>query len=66
MTLMQKIQHWFEPTIVALTIHWQPVMGVISGICASVYYVSMLKANVVDEKHSGSWRKYFKSLIKIK
>jgi hypothetical protein len=63
---MHKIQHFFEPTIVALTIHWQPVMGVISGLCASIYYVSMLKVNVVDVKHGGSWKNWITSFFKKK
>lgn len=63
---MHKIAHYFETGFIALTIHWQPVMGVVMSVCGSLYYVSMLKTNVVDEKHGGSWKNYFKSLLKIK
>lgn len=64
MSAMKNIQHIFEAGAVLLTIHWQPIFGIISSACIAVYYVSKLKIDVVDKKYSGKWLKYFKSIIK--
>lgn len=60
---MKNIQHLFEAGAVLLTIHWQPIFGIISSSCIAVYYVSKLKIDVVDKKYEGRWIKYFKSII---
>ena len=47
-----------------LTIKLQPVFGAVASVAMILYYLSMVKINVVDVKFDGSWKKYFKSFIK--
>ena len=37
--------------------------GYIASVTASIYFISMLKVNVVNQYYEGSWSKYFKSII---
>lgn len=37
------------------------ILGGIVAVTTFVYYGSMLKVNVVDKHHNGSWWNYFKS-----
>ena len=39
----------------------QGVFSIITSIVATVYFASMLKIRVVNEKYDGSWRAFFKS-----
>lgn len=64
--LIHKIQHSIEAILLFLSIKWQPLFGVAASFAAIMYYGSMLKINVVDVKHEGSWKQYFKSFIKRK
>lgn len=61
----QKIQHAVEAILLGITIHWQPIFGIMASIAAMLYYLSMTKINVVDRKFNGSWKKYFKSIFKL-
>lgn len=63
---MQKVLMTIETGIIVLSIHWQPVMGIAASICGCVYYIAMLKLNVVDKKYEGSWKLFIKSFLKIK
>jgi hypothetical protein len=60
-----KIQHTLEAILLGITIHWQPLFGIMASAVAIVYYVAMLKMNVVDKNHGGSWKRYFKSIFKL-
>jgi hypothetical protein len=40
------------------------IFAVFGSICISVYYISMLKRNVVNKDYQRSWVKYFKSWFK--
>lgn len=62
----QKILLTFETITLLIAIHWQPLMGIAASSCGALYYLSMLKINVVDIKHSGSWLSFFKSILNIK
>lgn len=64
--MLHKIQHTLEAIFLFMTIHWQPLFGILASVAAITYYMAMLKINVVDVKHSGSWKKYLKSLLKRK
>lgn len=37
------------------------ILGAIVAVMTFVYYGSMLKVNVVNKHHDGSWWNYFKS-----
>lgn len=63
--MIHKLNTIVEPLFVLIAISLQPLIGIISGVAAFAYYTSMLKMNIVDKKHDGSWKKYFKSIIKI-
>lgn len=41
-------------------------LSVISSIVVIVYFISMLKLNVVDKKYQGKWKAFFKAWFKIK
>lgn len=64
--IMHKIIQSFEPAFIALSIHWQPLFGIVMSSFGTVYYIGMIKTNIVDKKYSGSWKEFFKSLFKIK
>jgi hypothetical protein len=55
---------WAETIISVLIFMWQPVFGIVSACIASIYYLSVLKINVVDKKYNGSWKEYIKSIFK--
>lgn len=40
--------------------------GYVASVAASVYFISMLKVNVVNQYYDGSWGKYLKSIVKRK
>lgn len=52
-----------EAQFILLTIHWQPILGGLSAIMGTIYYLSKLKIDVVDTNHGGSWKAYFKSVF---
>lgn len=62
--MIYKLQALFESGLIMLSIHWQPVFGIISACAAAWYYLAMLKMNVVDTRHGGSWKQYLKVLIR--
>lgn len=39
------------------------IFSTITSLIASLYFFSMIKNNMVDKNHNGSWRKYIKSLF---
>lgn len=64
--MTHKFNHFLEAFFSLLVISWQPILGSISSAVIIVYYISKLKIDVVDTKYSGSWKQYFKSILKIK
>lgn len=54
---------WFA-SVMFLVINWGSLPGWIMSFCGTWYFISMIKKNVVDEDHGGSWKSYFKSKIK--
>lgn len=62
--MIHKFQAGIEASFLFITIKWQPLFGFISLIIYGVYYLSMLKMNVIDKNYGGSWKKYFKSIFK--
>lgn len=53
--------------IYALTLPALPhFLSVISSIVVIIYFVSMLKLNVVDKKYQGKWKAFFKAWFKRK
>ena len=64
--MTHKIHYFLESLLLILTISWQPLFGSLSAIVACIYYLSKLKLDVVDKKYEGSWKLYFKSILKLK
>ncbi len=60
---MNRFFHFLEAPFIFMVINWQPIVGAISGVIAGVYYLSMLKVNVINPFHEGSWIKYIKSIF---
>jgi len=60
-----KIQHTLEAILLGITIHWQPLFGMMASAAAIIYYVAMLKMYVVDRRFGGSWKQYVKSIFKL-
>lgn len=60
-----KVQHTIEAILLGITIHWQPLFGMLASSAAIIYYLAMLKMNVVDKLYGGSWRRYFKQIFKL-
>lgn len=40
------------------------IFSILTSLVASIYFLSMLKVNVIDKKYNGSWKQYFKSILK--
>lgn len=40
------------------------IFSIIASIAAAVYFIAMLKMNVVDKKYNGSWSTFFKSVFR--
>jgi hypothetical protein len=59
-----KLQIYLEYILVLLAIWLQPVAGAISAFAATLYFLSMLKHNVINPHYGGSWKRYFMSIIK--
>jgi len=59
-----KVQHAIEAILIGIGL-LQPISLIILAIPGAIYYISMLKVNIVDKKHNGSWKKYFKSIFKL-
>lgn len=54
-----------ELTIAALMILMgNEILGFLVAFTTLLYYGSMLKINVVDEKYNGSWLNFLKSFFK--
>lgn len=64
-TMIHKLQGSIEALFILLTIHWQPVFGIMSAICGVWYYLAMIKQNVVDKNYGGSWKTYIKSIFTL-
>jgi hypothetical protein len=62
--IIHKIQMFLETSFVLLALWLQPVAGVISAIAATVYFMSMLKHNIIDVHYEGSWKKYLAAIFK--
>ena len=43
---------------------YQAVFSIATSVVASVYFISMIKINVVNKHYERSWVKYFKSWFK--
>jgi len=39
------------------------ILATLVALTTLIYYGSMLKVNVIDKHHNGSWLKYFKSFF---
>lgn len=63
--MIHKFQLTAEALFITLAINWQPLAALVLGIPGAWYYIAMLKQNVVDKKHEGSWKSYFKSIFKF-
>ena len=63
--MMIKIQHTAEALFIFLSITWYPIAGIILAIPGAWFYISMMKKNIIDKDHDGSWKKYFKQLFKF-
>jgi hypothetical protein len=64
--MIHKIQHGLELIFIPLIINLQPFFGTIASCCIILYYVAITKLNVVDKKYEGSWRAFFRSILKKK
>jgi hypothetical protein len=64
--MIHKLFHLCEAGFILMFLNIQPFFGALSAIAAATYYIAMLKTNVVNKNHEGSWRKFFKSIIKRK
>lgn len=62
--MIHKIQAGIDASFLFITIRWQPLFGFISLLIYAVYYLAMLKINVVNKEYDGSWKKFLKSIIK--
>lgn len=53
--------------IIALTylILAPSVFSIILSLCGTVYFLSMLKMNVINKEYQGSWIKFIKSWFKL-
>lgn len=63
--MIAKLQHLVEAGFLYITFKVQPFFACLMAIGGLLYYLSMLKMNVIDVKHEGSWKKYFKSIFKL-
>ena len=56
--------HKIEITLAALIIlTGNEIVGILLSISGIIYYLAMLKLNVVDKKNNGSWIDFIKSMI---
>lgn len=62
--MIQKMTVLLEASLIYIMIGMAPFAGFISAFFASWYFIAMLKMNVIDTKHNGSWKQYFKAVIK--
>jgi hypothetical protein len=62
--IIHKIQMFIETSFVLLALWLQPIAGVISALAATVYFLSMLKHNIIDPHYEGSWKKYLFAIFK--
>lgn len=42
------------------------LVSMLASIVGAIYFISMLKLNVVDVRYGGSWKAYFKSIFRWK
>ena len=59
-----KVQHAIEAILIGIWL-LQPISLIVLAVPGALYYISMLKMNVVNKYHGGSWKKYFKSIFKL-
>lgn len=64
--MVHKVHYFFEAVCALLVIQLQPIIGGLASAVMIIYYISKLKIDVVDKKHSGSWKHFFKSIINRK
>lgn len=64
-TLTQMIYqtYFMQAAFLLLNIQWASVLGIIPVLFATLYWLSLLKINVIDKKYHGSWRRYFKKMF---
>ncbi len=62
--MIHKIELWLSPLFMFISINWQPVLGAVMSVVGTVYYLSLLKINVIDVKYKGSWKLFMKSIFK--
>lgn len=60
--MFMKMQASIESMILLIT--WGTAMSIVTGFVGFVYYMSILKLNVVDVKYNGSWKLYVQSIFK--
>ena len=60
--MFMKMQASIESLILLIT--WGTAMSIVTGFVGFVYYMSILKLNVVDVKYNGSWKLYVQSIFK--
>ena len=51
-------------SVAFLLISGSNIFAVLGSICICVYYVSMLKQNVINKSYNRSWKQYFKAWFK--
>ncbi|HLO37982.1 MAG TPA: hypothetical protein VK173_05825 [Lacibacter sp.] len=47
----------------ALIITWGSFLGGMMSAAGIIYFLTMLKVNAINQHYSGSWKKYFNSII---
>jgi len=59
-----KAQHAIEAMLIGIGL-LQPISLMVLALPGALYYISMLKMNVVNKYHGGSWKQYVKSIFKL-
>lgn len=62
--MINKLTVLLEASLIYIMIGIAPFAGFISAFFASWYFMAMLKMNVIDAKHEGSWKQYFRAVKK--
>lgn len=60
-----KLQLTFEALLVFLALNWGLVSSLILGIPGAIYYLAMLKMNVINKSYEGSWKLFIKSIFTL-
>lgn len=62
--MTHKLAHIGEFILMLMVIKIQPIFGILASFIGAVYYLSVLKVNVVNKEYGRSWIKYIKSIFK--